>query len=49
MTVGELPRPVEIVPSDGLSLRRALDGPARRAAGPASTATPVPVALGQSR
>ncbi len=49
MTVGELPRPVEVVPTDGLSLRSALERPL---AGPARTARPawaVPVALGQSR
>jgi len=47
MTPAELPRPVEIVPTDGLSLRRALE------AGPVAVAAaheaPVPVALGQSR
>ncbi|HXQ58779.1 MAG TPA: DUF512 domain-containing protein [Acidimicrobiales bacterium] len=47
MTVGELPRPVEVVPSDGLSLRRALDGPL--AAPRSGDTTAVPVALGQSR
>jgi putative radical SAM enzyme (TIGR03279 family) len=53
MTVGELPRAVEVVPSDGLSLRRALEG---RPTGPVETAdettggtTAVPVALGTSR
>jgi putative radical SAM enzyme (TIGR03279 family) len=47
LTVGELPRPVEIVPTDGLSLRLALDGPLD----PPSelSSAPVPVALGQSR
>ena len=30
LTLADLPRPVEVVPTDGLSLRRALDGPARR-------------------
>ncbi len=57
MTVGELPRPVEIVPTDGLSLRRALDAPLPALTGaPSEAATdartvgrPVPVALGQSR
>ena len=28
LTIADLPRPVEVVPTDGLSLRRALDGPA---------------------
>jgi hypothetical protein len=60
LTVGDLPRPVEIVPTDGLSLRRALEG----AAGPISAApgcgagptqdteqipVRVPVAIGASR
>ena len=47
-TPAELPRPVEIVPSDGLSLRRALEGPAAAAA-PSSELRPVPVALGTNR
>jgi len=53
LTVSDLPRPVEVVPTDGLSLRRALAGPAPSAAGPAPcssehSATPprVPVTLG---
>ncbi len=45
MTVDELPRPVEIVAADGLSLRRALDAPLAGV----TQAAPVPVALGQSR
>ncbi|HVC71518.1 MAG TPA: DUF512 domain-containing protein [Acidimicrobiales bacterium] len=50
MTVGELPRPVEVVAADGLSLRRALDGPFGGVGDdrPRSPAA-VPVALGQSR
>jgi putative radical SAM enzyme (TIGR03279 family) len=47
-TPAELPRPVEIVPSDGLSLRRALAGPPA-AAGQPSEPRPVPVALGTNR
>ncbi|MGD0392144.1 MAG: DUF512 domain-containing protein [Acidimicrobiales bacterium] len=43
LTVADLPRPVEVVPTDGLSLRRALDG---RLPGAADR---VPVALGASR
>ncbi len=50
LTVADLPRPVEVVASDGLSLRRALEGngvpTAVRAAG---TAPRVPVSLGASR
>jgi hypothetical protein len=49
MTVGELPRPVEVVPTDGLSLRHALEAPPT---GPDETSHPpegVPVALGRSR
>ena len=53
MTVGDLPRPVEIVPADGLSLRLALDAPAGGLGGHAGSspddAAPVRVALGQSR
>jgi putative radical SAM enzyme (TIGR03279 family) len=55
LTVGELPRPVEIVPTDGLSLRLALDGPLdvpsatnSPAEGP-NLKAPVPVSLGRSR
>jgi NifB/MoaA-like Fe-S oxidoreductase len=43
LTVADLPRPVEVVPTDGLSLRRALDGWTPAGAGR------VPVALGASR
>jgi putative radical SAM enzyme (TIGR03279 family) len=46
MTVEELPHPVEVIPSDGYSLRLALDG------GPAESApraSSVPVALGAAR
>jgi NifB/MoaA-like Fe-S oxidoreductase len=43
LTVADLPRPVEVVPTDGLSLRRALEGRM-----PADAAR-VPVALGASR
>lgn len=51
MTVAELPRPVEIVPSDGYSLRVALHGPAVRAIPPTASIDPSPVtvALGASR
>jgi putative radical SAM enzyme (TIGR03279 family) len=58
LTVGDLPRAVEVVPTDGLSLRRALEGAvtvAPVASGPGCgssvPATParVPVALGASR
>jgi hypothetical protein len=53
MTVGELPRAVEIVATDGLSLRRALEGPRGgvpgAGRGPARGEEPVPVALGRSR
>ncbi len=52
--VEDLPRPVEVVPADGLSLRRALEG---RPYGPAATGcgettgppSAVPVALGTAR
>ena len=56
LTVADLPRPVEVVPTDGLSLRRALDGrlqPAtsETASGSARSepADRVPVTLGASR
>jgi len=56
LTVADLPRPVEVVPTDGLSLRRALesDGAADPAARPgalagAAGAERVPVSLGASR
>ena len=35
LTIADLPRPVEVVPTDGLSLRRALDGPTPSAVDPA--------------
>ena len=47
MTPAELPRTVEIVPTDGLSLRLALAGPREGAAPPGPAA--VPVALRHSR
>lgn len=53
LTVADLPRPVEVVPTDGLSLRRALDGVetepirVRQVFGPPGT--PVPVTLGRER
>jgi putative radical SAM enzyme (TIGR03279 family) len=53
LTIDDLPRAVEVVPTDGLSLRQALEGPApitdRRTC--AGTAAPerVPVAIGASR
>ncbi len=44
LTLADLPRPVEVVPTDGLSLRRALDG-----AQPDPVLTPpVPVSIGGS-
>ncbi len=54
LTLADLPRPVEVVPTDGLSLRRALDGPV---VPPVLGATPVaaprartrPVAVGPAR
>ncbi|HWD51734.1 MAG TPA: DUF512 domain-containing protein [Acidimicrobiales bacterium] len=57
LSVTDLPRPVEIVATDGLSLRRALDGVEPEAAASRSgcdsleTATParVPVAIGAAR
>jgi hypothetical protein len=48
LTVADLPRSVEVVPTDGYSLRRALDDPV----GPAAldeTPSAVRVALGASR
>jgi putative radical SAM enzyme (TIGR03279 family) len=55
LTLADLPRPVEVVPTDGLSLRRALEG--ERWAGPAgsgcgsTSAEParVPVSIGGAR
>jgi putative radical SAM enzyme (TIGR03279 family) len=49
MTPAELPRPVEVVPTDGLSLRRALEGPPGAADDLSFGPRSVPVALGQSR
>ena len=56
LTVADLPRPVEVVPTDGLSLRRALervDAPAAVIGGGPSTEAPipgrVPVTLGAPR
>jgi NifB/MoaA-like Fe-S oxidoreductase len=47
LTVDDLPRPVEVVATDGLSLRRALEG----AAAPTARTEPaaVPVSLGVPR
>jgi putative radical SAM enzyme (TIGR03279 family) len=53
LTVGDLPRAVEVVPTDGLSLRQALEGPApvadRRGCAAAAAPERVPVAIGASR
>ena len=51
LTLADLPRPVEVVPTDGLSLRRALERGAPAAPSTASCATParVPVTLGAPR
>ena len=57
LTIADLPRTVEVVPTDGLSLRRALEGPAPGAQAPtsassttsASTPARVPVTLGAPR
>ena len=51
LTLADLPRAVEVVPTDGLSLRRALEGPAGAAHNILSTSTPtrVPVTLGALR
>jgi putative radical SAM enzyme (TIGR03279 family) len=46
LTVADLPRPVEIVPTDGLSLRRALEGGPQ---GGRATPERVPVTLGALR
>jgi len=51
LTPGDLPRPVEVVPANGMALRRAIEGPAgpagpaTRASGPVSAPVPAPVAL----
>jgi hypothetical protein len=51
LTTADLPRTVEVVATDGLSLRRALEGPAPATVRTPNTPTPVrvPVALGASR
>jgi hypothetical protein len=51
LTLADLPRPVEVVPTDGLSLRRALDGNGPDTAPSPTPATParVPVTLGAPR
>ncbi len=50
LTVGDLPRPVEVVASDGLSLRRALDAVAPPTSGcTAADTIRVPVTLGAPR
>ncbi len=51
LTVADLPRPVEVVATDGLSLRRALDGPvvASGCTPPATVPARVPVTLGAPR
>ena len=51
LTLEDLPRAVEVVPTDGLSLRRALEGPVVRSTSTTSASTParVPVTLGASR
>jgi hypothetical protein len=48
LTVDDLPHQVEVVATDGLSLRRALDGPAP-VANEAERPARVPVSLGASR
>ena len=45
--VADLPRPVEVVPTDGLSLRRVLEPDAVGA--PVSEGLGVPVAMGSTR
>jgi len=51
LTLADLPLPVEVVPTDGLSLRRALErtGPPARSDSSASTPARVPVTLGAPR
>ncbi len=56
LTLADLPRPVEVVPTDGLSLRRALEGSSTstptiesRPSNPAPVGERVPVALGAPR
>jgi hypothetical protein len=45
LTVADLPRSVEVVPTDGLSLRRALEGAGPTATPPATRAAPARVAV----
>jgi NifB/MoaA-like Fe-S oxidoreductase len=45
LTLADLPRPVEVVPTDGLSLRRALDGTGAAATPSAPPAAPARVAV----
>jgi len=51
LTLADLPRAVEVVPTDGLSLRRALESPGQASPNTLSASTParVPVTLGASR
>ena len=51
LTLADLPRAVEVVPTDGLSLRRALENSPVRSTSTTSASTParVPVTLGASR
>ena len=49
LTVADLPRAVEVVPTDGLSLRRALEGPAPAVTTIDAAPTRVPVTLGAPR
>jgi len=49
LTVADLPRAVEVVPTDGLSLRRALEGPAPAATPTDAAPARVPVTLGAPR
>jgi len=51
LTIADLPRTVEVVGTDGLSLRRALEGPTPAPVHTSNTPTPVrvPVALGAPR
>jgi hypothetical protein len=49
LTVADLPRDVEVVPTDGLSLRRALERPAPGATPIDAAPARVPVTLGAPR
>jgi putative radical SAM enzyme (TIGR03279 family) len=53
LTVADLPRAVEVVPTDGLSLRQALEGPApiadRQTCAKSAAPERVPVAIGAAR